>query len=95
MSKRTLTDKVKDYEGLINTVTDSVPMSAVRKLYKLTKDLAKRLEAVEVNVEPSDLSMKSHEQNICDCEKMSKVITELKKEVRELKSDKWYTPLWN
>ena len=30
MTKRTLTDKVKDHEGLINTIADSVPMTAVR-----------------------------------------------------------------
>lgn len=92
MTKRTLTDKVKDHEGLINTIADSVPMTAVRKLYRLTKDLATKLESIEVQLEPSDVNMKSHEQ---DLEVLLKEISELKKENEELKSDKWYTPLWN
>lgn len=99
MSKRALTDKVKDYESLIKSVTDLVPMSAVRKLYKLTKDLSDKLETIEVPLEPSDLSMKSHEQDLNEysnqIREMSKEIIELKKENQELKSDKWYTPLWN
>lgn len=109
---RKLQDKLKDFEGLVNTVQDTVPHAAVRKLYKIAKDLATELDRLEgalANVEQVAETLKPFPDNESIYADQIREMTEeisalngrlkeieiLEAQIAELKSDKWYTPIWN
>lgn len=99
---RKLQDKLKDFEGLVNTVQDTVPHAAVRKLYKIAKDLAAELDRLEgalANVEQVAEPLKPFPDNESiyadQIREMTEEIKILEAQIAELKSDKWYTPIWD
>lgn len=98
---KTLSDKLKDFEGLVKTKQDTVPYKAVRKLYKLALELSDRVKVLEsskkvVEQVAEPLRPFGNEKILTDqIREMTKEVEGLKKEIEELKSDKWYTPLWH
>lgn len=100
MNSRTLLARVKDFEGLL-TAEDTVPVKAVRKLYKMTTELVNLVAMTEsrladaraevdkvINavVEPiPGFDISPYTKQI---KEMAEELVELKKELAELKKPK-------
>ncbi len=94
MNKRTLVARVKDFESLMNTTEATIPIKAVRKLYKITRELIELIahtegrlaEAVaksKLIVKPTPL--RYHNPHANQMKEMAAEIKELKEEIRVLK----------
>lgn len=96
MNSRTLSARVKDFESLMAS-EDAVPVKAVRKLYKLTMELADYTECGErlladaqakVDAKPAPAPAVDVNMYAKQMKEMSEELVELKKELAELKKTK-------